>query len=159
MDSFPMKLNEFRKLIESGNLTKQQLDDLAWLLEHPEYEHRVVDIRTFITSPDYLNCGKECWPSIIDDLEALFNGNYDEAVFCEAIGAGKSFKSSIIIVYMVYLVLCLKNPQAHLGPIPTLLSGPLMTPVIKPDPAHVEELVTKIRKGTTKEILCELVLE
>ena len=52
-----------------------------------------------------------------------------------------------------------KNPQAHLGPIPTLLSGPLMTPEVKPDPAQVAELTEKIRKGKAKEILCELVLE
>jgi len=91
------------------------VDDLVWLLEHPEYEHRVVDIRTFIDSSEYLNAAKECWDSVKDDLEALFNGSYTEAVFCEAIGAGKSFKSSIIIAYMVYRILCLKDPQTYLG--------------------------------------------
>jgi hypothetical protein len=113
MENVSGRLKELQRLVETGGISKQQVSDLAWLLENPEYEHRVVDIRTFITSPDYLNCGKECWPSIIDDLEALFSGDYDEAVFCEAIGAGKSFKSSIIITYMVYRVLCLKSPQAH----------------------------------------------
>lgn len=95
--------------------TKKDLDDFLWLAEHPEYEHRVVGIREFIDSPDYLNAGRECWPSIKDDLEELFNGNYTEAVFCEAVGAGKSYKSSIIIVYMVYRVLCLKDPQKFFG--------------------------------------------
>ena len=52
-----------------------------------------------------------------------------------------------------------KNPQAHLGPIPMLLSGSLMTPEVKPDPAQVGELTEKIRKGKAKEILYELVLE
>ena len=105
---------ELEKLLAS-QVTRKQLDDLAWLLEHPEYEERPVDIRTFIDSPDYLNCGRECWPSIKDDLEELFSGDYTEAVFCEAIGAGKSYKSSIIIAYMVYRILCLKNPQAFLS--------------------------------------------
>jgi hypothetical protein len=105
---------ELEKLL-TNQVTRKQLDDLAWLLEHPEYEHRVVGIREFIDSPEYLNCGGECWPNIKDDLEALFNGNYTEAVFCQAIGSGKSFASSIIIAYLVYRLLCLKDPQGYLG--------------------------------------------
>lgn len=89
--------------------------ELLWLTEHPQYEQRVVGIREFIDSPDYLNCGGECWESIKSDLEALFGGPYDEAAFCESIGAGKSYKASIIIAYMVYRILCLKNPQKSLG--------------------------------------------
>jgi len=87
--------------------------ELLWLTKHPEYEKRPVDIRTFITSPEYLNCGEDCWASIVDDLESLFNGDYDEAVLCEAIGSGKSFSASLIIVYMVYKILCLKDPQSY----------------------------------------------
>lgn len=96
-------------------MTRKQLDDLVWLLEFPEYEHRVVGIREFIDSPEYLNCQRECWPSIKDDLEELFSGNYTEAVFCQAIGSGKSFASSIIIAYLVYRLLCLKDPQGYFG--------------------------------------------
>src|SRR3990167_1561482 len=103
------------KLLRSKQTTKRELDDLLWYLEHPEYEHRVVDIRTFIDSSDYLNAATECWPSIKDDLEELFKGGYTEAVFCEAIGSGKSYKSSLIIAYMTYRVLCLKDPQGYFG--------------------------------------------
>jgi len=101
--------------LTSPTTTRKQLDDLTWLLNQPEYEHRVVDIRTFIESSEYLNAGKECWGSIKNDMEELFSGNYQEAAFCEAIGAGKSFKSSIIIAYMVYRILCLKDPQGYFG--------------------------------------------
>jgi hypothetical protein len=52
-----------------------------------------------------------------------------------------------------------KNPRAYLGPIPTLFSGSLTAPEIKPDPAQVPEWTEKIRKGKAKQILCELVLE
>lgn len=106
---------ELEKLLLNKATTKKKLDDLVWLLEYPEYEQRVVDIRTFIDSEEYLNCGKECWDSIKDDLEELFKGNYTEAVFCEAIGAGKGYKSSIIIAYMVYRTLCLRDPQRYYG--------------------------------------------
>ena len=108
-------LPELEKLLGSKATTKKELNDLAWFLEHPEYEHRVVDIRTFIDSEEYLNANKECWPSIKDDSEELFKRDYTEAVFCEGIGAGKTYKASIIIAYMVYKVLCLKDPQKSLG--------------------------------------------
>jgi hypothetical protein len=52
-----------------------------------------------------------------------------------------------------------KNPQAHLGPIPALLSGSLLAPQVKPDPSQVGALTQKIRAGKTKDILYELVLE
>ncbi len=52
-----------------------------------------------------------------------------------------------------------KDPQAHLGPIPMLFSGSLLTPEIKPDPAQAEELTEKIRKGKAKDFLYELVTE
>jgi hypothetical protein len=52
-----------------------------------------------------------------------------------------------------------KNPQAHVGPVPTLLSGSLLAPEIKPDPAQVGELTEKIYKGKAKDLLVELVLE
>ena len=106
---------ELEKLLLDKTTTQKQLDDFLWLLEHPEYEERPVGIREFIDSEEYLNARNECWPSIKDDLEELFNGKYNEAVFCEAIGAGKSYKSSIIIAYMVYRVLCLKDPQGYFG--------------------------------------------
>ena len=108
-------LPELEKLLTNSDVSKKELETLAWLMEYPQYEHRVVDIRTFIDSEEYLNASKECWASIKDDLEELFAGDYTEAVFCEAIGAGKSFKSSIIIAYLVYRILCMKNPQETLG--------------------------------------------
>ncbi len=115
MDKDKSLLPNLEKLLASKNTTKKDLSDFLWLLEHPEYEHRVVDVRTFIDSPDYLNARDECWESVKADLEELFKGKYTEAVFCEAIGAGKSFKSSVIMAYMVYMALCLKNPQSRYG--------------------------------------------
>ena len=106
---------ELEKLLADKNTTPKKLCDFSWLLEHPDYEQRPVDVRTFIDDPEYLNAKGECWPSIKDDLEGLFSGPYDESVFCEGIGAGKSFKSSVVISYMAHRVLCLKDPQAYYG--------------------------------------------
>ena len=112
MDKEQNLFPELEKLLTNKATTKKELDDLLWLVEHPEYEQKVVDIRTFIDGEDYLNCRKECWDSIKDDLEALFSINHTEAVLCQAIGSGKGYAASIIIAYQVYRILCLKDPQA-----------------------------------------------
>ena len=52
-----------------------------------------------------------------------------------------------------------KNPQAHLGPIPTLVSGSMLAPEVKPDPEQVGEFTEKVRKGKAKDLLVELVTE
>lgn len=115
-------LPELERLLQDETITKKDLDDLAWLVEHPEYEERPVDVKTFINSPLYLDAKDECWEMIKDDLSGLFEGYDDaeirwkcnEAVFDEGIGAGKSYKTSIIIVYQLYRTLILKNPQKFL---------------------------------------------
>jgi hypothetical protein len=94
-----------------------------WLAANPQYEEEPADIRTFIDSPDYLNAKDECWITIKDDLAELFEGynnptmewKFNEAVFDEGIGSGKSYKASIIISYLVYRTLILKNPQEFFG--------------------------------------------
>ena len=90
-----------------------------WRLRYPQYEERPVDLKTFINSPLYLNAEQECWEPIKDDLQELFRGyddpemnwHYNEAVFDEGIGGGKTYRASIIITYLVYRTLILKDPH------------------------------------------------
>ena len=120
--SVEKSLPDFERLLQDKTTTKKDLDDLAWLIEHPEYEERPVDAKTFINSPMYLDAKDECWEKIKDDLADLFEGyddaqmrwKYNEAVFNEGIGAGKSYRASLIITYMLYRILILKNPQKFL---------------------------------------------
>lgn len=53
----------------------------------------------------------------------------------------------------------LDKPQAHLGPIPMLVTGPLTAPELKPDPGPFEEISQAIREQETRNLLYELVLE
>ena len=88
-----------------------------------DYAEPPVDIVTFIEEAYYMNAKDECWESVKKDLQNLlegfqgynFTGIYQEAVFDEGIGSGKSYKTSLIITYMVYRTLILKNPQKFLG--------------------------------------------
>lgn len=103
----------------SPETTKKELDDFLWLAEHAEYEEKPVSIRTFINGSNYMNAKDECWEAIKDDLSELFKGydnpgmewEYNEAVFNEGISGGKSYKASIIITYLVYRTLILKDPH------------------------------------------------
>jgi len=93
-----------------------------WTLQYPLYDERPVDIKTFVNSAEYLNARNECWDVIKEDLSEVFQGyddplmewKYNEAVFDEGIGAGKSYKASIIITYMLYRILILKDPHRFL---------------------------------------------
>ena len=104
------------------DLTPKQKWHLGWCIKYPQYEERPVDIVTFINSPDYMDAKNECWEEIKEDLKRLFVGyddpymewKYNESAFDEGIGAGKSYKASIIITYLIYRILILKNPQEFL---------------------------------------------
>ncbi|MFA6971401.1 MAG: hypothetical protein WC208_08380 [Gallionella sp.] len=94
-----------------------------WVALHPEYEERPVGIKKFINSPEYLNGSSDCWEPIKEDLDGLFQvtdeakmeWQYNEAVFDEGIGGGKSYKASLIITYLVYRALLLREPQKLLS--------------------------------------------
>ena len=112
-----MSLSALQTIEENINTYGQQeLKEIEYCLENPDFEFRVPSIREFITSPYYLD-RNDVWKVILEDLEEFYNKDkgYKEAVFCEAIGAGKSFKSSVIVCYEVMKFLALKNPQEYFG--------------------------------------------
>lgn len=92
----------------------QELDVLLDLIGYT-YEERPVGMREFIESPEYLNMEGQVFPVIMDDLEELFSGEYDEAILTGGIGWGKSTFAEIALVRMVYEVLCLRDPQKVYG--------------------------------------------
>ena len=106
-------LNKLSRPEQRQLLARERYPDVWWEVPTP--------INEFITSPDYLNMGDEVWPSIREELdEALALDEQGEFVFSEvvllkAIGAGKSMTSSIIFAYLVYWLICLKDPQKFFG--------------------------------------------
>jgi len=69
---------------------------------------------------EYLNLGDVLRDSVTEDICAFFNNTdpndpwsrrFQDAILCEGIGSGKSFKISIMATYFVHLMLCLRNPQ------------------------------------------------
>lgn len=116
-------------------------DEFEQALENDLFEEKPVDIYEFVNGEDYLNLGKDNPKFKLSDnqyriikagsqiyrLETLIalygeeegRKRHDET-FTEVImqlgkSSGKDFCSTILCCYVVYLLLCLKNPAAYYG--------------------------------------------
>jgi len=104
------------------NADQNQLKTIQWLLNNPQYEEKPVEIEEFILSPYYLNLKKTIRPRIMEELKTTFkhqegktwlqSPTYNEFIFVGGIGGGKSFLSSVSLSYLVYQLVCLKDPVA-----------------------------------------------
>ena len=110
-------------------------DDLIDILDGEEFEEKPVDLRTFVTSPDYLGLPplSEHQYTLIEKssqiykestLVKLFGEQEGTRMFkqtCNEViaqlgkGSGKDYSSTISTAYIVYLLLCLKDPATYYG--------------------------------------------
>lgn len=99
-----------------------KLDDLLTA----DYEELPVDIEEFLHNPDYLGKGLTddegrftVFPYWVKLLKELFptplETRYNTLVLSGAIGLGKSFVAVIAMLYLLYRMLCLKDPYKHYG--------------------------------------------
>ncbi len=99
-------------------------DDLIDILDGEEFEERPVDLRTFVTSPDYLGLPplSELQYTLIEKssqiykeatLKKLFGEQEGERIYkqtCTEViaqlgkGSGKDYSSTIAVAYIVYLL-------------------------------------------------------
>jgi len=73
-------------------------NDLIDILDGEEFDERPVDLRTFVTSPEYLGL-----PPLSEYQYTLIEKS------------GKDYCSTISVSYIVYLLLCLKDPATYYG--------------------------------------------
>ena len=110
-------------------------NDLIDILDGEEFDERPVDLRTFVTSPDYLALpplsdfqytliekGSQIYKeSTLIKLYGEEEGKRRYKQTCTEIiaqlgkGSGKDYTSTISVSYMVYLLLCLKDPATYYG--------------------------------------------
>ena len=110
-------------------------DDLIDILDGEEFEERPVDLQTFVTSPDYLGLPplSDLQYTLIEKssqiykeatLKKLFGEQEGERIYkqtCTEViaqlgkGSGKDYSSTIAVAYIVYLLLCLKDPATYYG--------------------------------------------
>lgn len=105
------------------------------ILDGDEFEQKPVDLRTFVTSPDYLGLPplSENQYTLIEKSSQIykestliklygeelgkhvFNQTCVEVIAQLGKGSGKDYSSTISVAYIVYLLLCLKDPAAYYG--------------------------------------------
>ena len=84
------------------------------------YRCTTVDFRTFVNDPYFLGSvlRGNIFPTILEDLDELFEGDYIEVLLAGAIGWGKSLMASVGMTFDMYRVSCLKNPGDAYGLVP-----------------------------------------
>ena len=100
-------------------------------LKYSDFEEVPVDIMTFISEEKYLGRGlysvdeftgeRKCtvFPYWLDKLKEIFPDNlttrYNTIVLTGSIGLGKSFIAVICQLYLLYRMMCLKDPYTYYG--------------------------------------------
>ncbi len=110
-------------------------NDLIDILDGEEFDERPVDLRTFVTSPDYLGLPplSEYQYTLIEKSSQIykestliklfgeeegkrrFKQTCNEVIAQLGKGSGKDYCSTISVSYIVYLLLCLKDPATYYG--------------------------------------------
>ena len=100
-------------------------------LKYSDYEEIPVDIMTFISEEQYLGRGlysvdaftgeRKCtvFPYWLEKLKEIFPDNvttrYNTVILTGSIGLGKSFIAVICQLYLLYRMMCLKDPYTFFG--------------------------------------------
>lgn len=104
-------MNEFEKL------TEMEKSELIYEMVGKEiYKTNPVDVITFIEDPYFLGSVYDTIFKIWKDLAkevypAPFCKKYDEVILSCATRSGKSYVTTLLLMYEIYLVLCMINPR------------------------------------------------
>ena len=110
-------------------------NDLIDILDGEEFDERPVDLRTFVTGQDYLALpplseyqytliekGSQIYKESTliklfgeEEGRRRFKQTCNEVIAQLGKGSGKDYCSTIAVSYMVYLLLCLKDPATYYG--------------------------------------------
>jgi len=97
--------------------------EIAFLMQNPNFAHMPVGIREFITSEQYLNSKEDCWPGVMNDLVDIFSepvnslklSPYSDVIRKMGFGSGKSFRIVFSFCYVAYRLGCLVDPSRAYG--------------------------------------------
>ena len=108
--------DEQRFILEMMN---QEDEDSSRILEEIKAAHYVrepVDIDTFLDDEYYSGPGgSSVCPRLREDLRKIFDRNYSEVIMTGSIGYGKSYTATYGLMYSIYLISCLRDPQTSFG--------------------------------------------
>jgi hypothetical protein len=112
-----------------------EFTDLIDMLDGEEFDEKPVDLKTFVRSPEYLGLPElsEYQYTLIEKSSQIykdstliklfgeeegrirFKQTANEVVAQLGKGSGKDYCSTIAVAYIVYLLLCLKDPATYYG--------------------------------------------
>jgi len=110
-------------------------NDIIDILDGEEFDEKPVDLKTFVTSPEYLGLPplSELQYELIERSSQIYKESTLKKLFgedeggkrfkqtCNEViaqlgkGSGKDYCSTISVAYIVYLLLCLKDPATYYG--------------------------------------------
>jgi len=93
---------------------------LLSVLSSVDFRCEPVDVKKFLLHPQYLGTGvaETIYPTIIDDLQEIFAGEFNEILLSGGIGWGKSRMAELGIAYELYLLSSMKAPAISYGLMP-----------------------------------------
>ena len=108
------KLNRGGKDLAKSKIQEAEID--LWTTEH------ILTFKEFCMSPEHMNFPPLSERQLMvadymfgDDPKKMFDNNRNTAVLSWGKGAGKDTLSALMILYVVYILECLHNPQQFLG--------------------------------------------
>jgi len=112
------KVKTFEIERELENLNFEDLTELTWSIVKPYYKMRPVRIQKFIEDPyflgDYFKDDFSFYPFWMDKLKLYypteFHSPYYELIWDLPIGSGKTLTATVIILYEIYKLMCIRNP-------------------------------------------------
>jgi len=108
-----LTLNILKDLQQTGK------SDLLEELWKQDYEEIPVSIDEFIENPYYIgksfDNGEAIYPYWRNELRTIFKetGRFQEVALTGSIGIGKSTIACVALSYLIYKLMCLKNPQNY----------------------------------------------
>ncbi len=112
---------KFEQYADLQGWSQEYQENVIWWIRHGwRYRERPVDVQTFLFGPIHMRAVDEMgkpviWPVIAKAVEDICTGKYVECVLTGAIGSGKSTVALYVQAYMVYQLLCQKNPHSVYG--------------------------------------------
>lgn len=106
-------------LMEVHNISEEDAAAALQWLVNPTIRP-VVGVKEFIESPYYMNAvskdGRSAiYPALMDEIIAMNDGNYSEAVLTGSIGSGKTTAALYTTAYQLYLLSCYESPHELYG--------------------------------------------
>ena len=106
-------------------MSSQKIDEISWLLSHPQFEERPATLSEFL-GPGYLDIDAGIRVGVRQVLVDILGEEVNtekptllpEAMSTGGVGIGKTTLASIILCYVVHWTLCLKDPQGYFNLLP-----------------------------------------